>query len=309
MNKLRLILMTTSTLVLFAVCVFQAQAQATRTWVSGVGDDVNPCSRTAPCKTLAGAISKTAVNGEINAIDSGGFGAVTITKSITIDLSSVQGGVLTNAGNAINVNDSATANPGTIVVTLRGLDINGLGGATNGVRITSAKTVNIENSTIYGFTNGISDGRTTGGTLLVSDTIIRNNPNTNVALTTTSDPGVRAFLDKVQLKSAVAGLAVANGNTATITNSFINGNTSYGIVAFGANSTVTAKNCSISGNQTGVAINNGNPIIRISDLLITQNVTSLSIAGGSTGQILSFGDNKISGNTVDNPPSGIITQQ
>src|SRR4029434_3668867 len=59
--------------------------QATRTWVSGVGDDVTPCSRTAPCKTFAGAISKTAAGGEINAIDPGGFGAVTITKSITLD--------------------------------------------------------------------------------------------------------------------------------------------------------------------------------------------------------------------------------
>src|SRR5216684_8686022 len=62
-----------------------ANAQATRTWVSGVGDDANPCSRTAPCKTFAGAISKTAKGGEIDALDPGGFGAVTITKSITID--------------------------------------------------------------------------------------------------------------------------------------------------------------------------------------------------------------------------------
>jgi hypothetical protein len=62
-----------------------AQAQATRTWVSGVGDDANPCSRTAPCKTFAGAISKTAPGGEIDALDPGGFGALTITKSITID--------------------------------------------------------------------------------------------------------------------------------------------------------------------------------------------------------------------------------
>ncbi|MDX6509725.1 MAG: hypothetical protein QOG81_1477, partial [Gaiellaceae bacterium] len=71
-----------------------AFGQATRTWVSGVGDDANPCSRTAPCKTFAGAISKTATGGEINAIDPGGFGAVTITKAITIDLSSTLGGVL-----------------------------------------------------------------------------------------------------------------------------------------------------------------------------------------------------------------------
>src|ERR1700675_3597241 len=71
-----------------------AQAQATRTWVSGVGDDVNPCSRTAPCKTFAGAISKTQVNGEIDVLDPGGFGGVTITKSIIIDASPFIGGVL-----------------------------------------------------------------------------------------------------------------------------------------------------------------------------------------------------------------------
>src|SRR6185437_15309574 len=62
-----------------------AQAQATRTWVSGVGDDLNPCSRTAPCKTYAGAISKTDKDGEISTLDPGGYGTVTITKSITIN--------------------------------------------------------------------------------------------------------------------------------------------------------------------------------------------------------------------------------
>src|SRR5690349_19227494 len=67
---------------------------ASRTWVSGVGDDVNPCSRTAPCKTFAGAISKTDVNGEINCLDPGGFGAVTITKSITIDCHEIFASIL-----------------------------------------------------------------------------------------------------------------------------------------------------------------------------------------------------------------------
>src|SRR5215207_2565430 len=62
-----------------------AHAQATRTWVSGVGDDVNPCSRTAPCKTFAGAISKTAIHGEISVLDPGGYGTLNITKSITVD--------------------------------------------------------------------------------------------------------------------------------------------------------------------------------------------------------------------------------
>src|SRR5947208_4718790 len=83
-----------------------AFAQATRTWVSGVGDDANPCSRTAPCKTFAGAISKTAAAGEIDALDPGGFGSVTITKSITIDGITGLSGILAAGTNGINVNAS-----------------------------------------------------------------------------------------------------------------------------------------------------------------------------------------------------------
>src|SRR5476649_1143316 len=97
-----------------------ANAQATRTWVSGVGDDVNPCSRTAPCKTFAGAISKTAAGGEINCIDPGGFGALTITKAITIDCVNTEAGVLVSGTNGFVVNAGATD-----TVILRGLDIIG----------------------------------------------------------------------------------------------------------------------------------------------------------------------------------------
>src|SRR5271168_2938804 len=91
-----------------------ASAQATRTWVSGVGDDANPCSRTAPCKTFAGAISKTATGGEIDALDPGGFGALTITKSITIDGGPGIAGVLVSGTNGFTVNAGTSA-----VVTLR----------------------------------------------------------------------------------------------------------------------------------------------------------------------------------------------
>src|SRR5882762_10707525 len=116
---------------LLAVLIFMfafaslAQAQATRTWVSGVGDDVNPCSRTAPCKTFAGAISKTADGGEIDCIDPGGFGAVTITKSITIDGGGTFGSILAAGTNGVNVNDSGSGAPNTKVVQLRNLSING----------------------------------------------------------------------------------------------------------------------------------------------------------------------------------------
>src|SRR6476646_8645837 len=107
------------------ICSSLAQAQATRTWVSGVGDDVNPCSRTAPCKTFACAISKTAPGGEISVLDPGGFGAVTITKSITINGTGTLAGILSAGTNGVNVNDSATGTPNSIIVVLRDISING----------------------------------------------------------------------------------------------------------------------------------------------------------------------------------------
>lgn len=100
-----------------------AQAQATRTWVSGVGDDANPCSRTAPCKTFAGAISKTAAGGEISALDPGGFGAVTITKSITLNRDGNLTSIVINGTNGININAGASD-----VIILRSLSLNGTGG-------------------------------------------------------------------------------------------------------------------------------------------------------------------------------------
>src|SRR5436309_5110424 len=96
---------------LLVICLWPTgtQAQATRTWVSGVGDDANPCSRTAPCKTFAGAISKTAAGGEIDALDPGGYGTVTITKAITIDGGGGQvAGILAAATNGIHVAAGAT---------------------------------------------------------------------------------------------------------------------------------------------------------------------------------------------------------
>ena len=139
-----------------------AFAQATRTWVSGVGDDANPCSRTAPCKTFAGAISKTAVGGEISVLDPGGYGAVTITKPITISGVGEQSSILASGTNGVNVNITvapvAPHNPP--VVTLRNIQINGAGttlGLT-GVNVIStiATQVILDNVNIFGFSsNGV----------------------------------------------------------------------------------------------------------------------------------------------------------
>src|SRR5882762_1267341 len=137
--------------VLVFTCAFAslAHAQASRTWVSGVGDDANPCSRTAPCKTFAGAISKTAACGEIDALDPGGFGAVTITKSITLDGTGTFASILASGVNGIIINVAATD-----FVTIRGISINGTGAScsfgVNGINIvnTGPKDVNIEDCVI-----------------------------------------------------------------------------------------------------------------------------------------------------------------
>src|ERR1700719_1832480 len=139
-----------------AICLslfsMPANAQATRTWVSGVGDDANPCSRTAPCKTFAGAISKTAAAGEINVLDPGGFGAVTITKSITISSVGFEAGVLVASGAGIIVNALATDQ-----VVLEGLDIEGLGGGGDGVKVLAANVVYVVRCKIHHFTgNGVN---------------------------------------------------------------------------------------------------------------------------------------------------------
>ena len=170
-----------------------AFGQATRTWVSGVGDDANPCSRTAPCKTFAGAISKTANGGEINCLDPGGFGGVTITKSLTIKCHYTEGGVLVAGTNAIVVNAAATDK-----VTLRGLDINGTGvGAPVslvGVKVISAARVNVVDSEIYQFKAGVDVAPTSATTrvVLIRDHIHNNDlgvvtaPGNNAATLTTT---------------------------------------------------------------------------------------------------------------------------
>jgi hypothetical protein len=144
-----------------------AFAQATNTWVSGVGDDVNPCSRTAPCKTFPGAISKTAAGGQINALDSGGFGAVTITKSITIAGIGQGAGILVSGQNAITINAGVLD-----VVKLRHLQINGVSNSPIGIRFLAGAALIVDHVLIHGFVSGIE---TSAGSTLVHRSLIAQN--------------------------------------------------------------------------------------------------------------------------------------
>ena len=184
-----------------------AHAQATRTWVSGVGDDANPCSRTAPCKTFAGAISKTATGGEINVLDPGGFGGVTITKAISI-ISLFEAGVLVSGTNAIIINTPAAAK-----VLLEGLDIEGLGTGLQAVHIISQSKVTIQRCSIRNFTlNGVNIAGPAGTRVLVVGCFIYNNTG-GVSVGTAGVANVALVMGTVFDNNSSFATSIANTST------------------------------------------------------------------------------------------------
>ena len=275
---------------------------ATRTWVSGVGDDVNPGSFTAPCRTFAGAISKTADGGEIDVIGPGGsFGTVTITKSITIDGTGTFASILASGTTGIIVNAAG------INVTIRGVQINGAGAGITGIRIVSANRVHIEDCTIFGFTGGVAIGvrdiRTTGGKLFITNTTVRGSGQSGVVvLPTSGSTAIQAFLDNVRLEAnGNAGLTASTGSRVTISNSLAAGNTNFGLYANSAAGTseLNAESCVVTGNGQGVVADTGSTV-RISNLHVTNNATGL----GGAGTFATYGNNRIGGNGGGNSVPG-----
>ena len=283
MRKLVLWIAILGTILLPALYSAPAHAQATRTWVSGVGDDANPCSRTAPCKTFAGAISKTAPSGEINCLDPGGFGAVTITKSITLDCHEVFGSILVQGTNGVIINAGTTEN-----VTLRNLNFDGLSAnSPAAISILSAAKVYIEDVMIMGFTNGINDARTSGNTqLFVRNTITRNNTSVGIRVVATNPNSV--VLENVHSVGNAFGIAAGSGNFVTVSRSVASGNTGAGIEA-DAGAIQFVNNTEIASNGTGV-LANGTVQLANSDILF--NTTAI------TGATTSFGNNRIFGNAA-----------
>lgn len=273
-----------------------AQAQATRTWVSGVGDDVNPCSRTAPCKTWAGAISKTAAGGEIDALDPGGFGTLTITKSITVEGTQGAGfgSTLAAGTNGFIINDAT----GNAVVTLRNLSINGATTGTNGVRFLQGKALNIDHCEIFGFLTGTGFGidvaqNASAKELHVRDTNIFN-CITGVRINTTVGFFVSTF-DNVSIEKVNDdAMRLENGGFADVRDSVISFAVNQGIeMTGGGNSGVNLINGFIAHCGTGIAV--GGSTSRITHSTILQNATGVSFAGGS---LRSSGDNFFDGNTT-----------
>jgi hypothetical protein len=279
-----------------------ANAQATRTWVSGVGDDVNPCSRTAPCKTFAGAISKTATNGEINCLDPGGFGAVTITKSITIDCEDTQGSILAAGTNGVIINITAAADTKK-AVKLRGLSINGAATGINGVRVLATNSLTMEEVVIDGFTTHGVSIETTAGTPKVSIDSCSMRSNTGNGINTFIIGGtVSLDVSNTRLNNNSTGLSISSNTKATISQSVVNNNTT-GLVA--ASASMGVRSCTVSNNTTGISALAGGTFLIMGNM-ITNNGTGLSLGGGV---ITSFISNVFTGNTVNGVPTSAIALQ
>ncbi len=296
---------------LFALAT-AAQAQATRTWVSGVGDDVNPCSRTAPCKTFAGAISKTAKDGEISVLDPGGYGAVTITKSIYINGThgAGYGSILNTLTTGVNVNITDALDVRK-AVRLRALDINGAAQGINGVSILAANDVWIEDSVIdgntgNGSTSGIGVRVATSATcsLYISDTVIHKNV-TGVRVAATSGFAV-LNLRNCNIEGNTTGVEASTNGFVTIESSRIASNDSNAVLTSAAGSQLNVRDSVISNNGMAINAAAGSTVRALSNLLLN-NTTGF---GGTTSAIQSDGQNRSAGNTTPGSPGGgLVTIQ
>jgi hypothetical protein len=294
MKKSSLLLSLFGLLAVVSLPTSSAHAQATRTWVSGVGDDVNPCSRTAPCKTFAGAISKTAAGGEINCIDPGGYGTLTITKSITIDCGGTIGSVLNSGGiNGFVVNDSATATPNSINVVIRNVSINGAGttlGA-NGIRFTSGRSLSVENVTIENASGaGIDVNKTTFGSLTVRNVTFDKMP-IGIRLTTTTG-NITASISNSRFNNLSNTGVQANANSfANVSDCVFSTIGGAAMAANAATATVNARSNVVSNSNVGIhAVVSGAKVNATNNALFG-NSAALNVAAGAF--FLSGGDNKV----------------
>lgn len=310
-NKLLLIVLAAASLVFSAQ---SANAQASRTWVSGVGNDANPCSRTAPCKTFAGAISKTAAGGEISVLDPGGYGAVTINKSITIDGGGGQVASTLAAGtNGIVVNAGAGH-----TVTLRNLRINGLVGTPigglNGIQFLSGDALHIEHCTVFGFTqNGININLNSANAarVFVTDTVVSNSAG-GIAARNTGAGSVFVSVQRTTLaqNSAFGLKADGSGGGAIVgdlSDSLIAGNGTGVWSVGGPSATVTTiqitRSTIVSSVNTGAVADGtaGAAFILFSNTLFTSNKGGLSSIAG--GNLMTYKNNSTDGNF----PTGAFT--
>ena len=319
--KRTLLFISVAIAMLFCAMTSQAQAQASRTWVSGVGDDANPCSRTAPCKTFAGAISKTADCGEIDALDPGGFGTVTITKGIKIDGGGGEAGqvasILAGTGvPGVTVNNSSV---NCTKVVLRNLDMNGIQAATVGVNFLAGGYLALENVDIENFTQQCLNFQPSSGAAFTAYNSNFENCQQGGIVVSASSGTSRGNIEKSTIQrngfpGPASGLKAGNNALVNVHNTMISQNGAGGATTGGVDSSISTANisldlCTIS-NNFGFGVHSGNSsTIRIANSSIQLNTGTGMLADGS-GQMLTGNNNWLGGNGGgDGARTGLMTVQ
>jgi hypothetical protein len=288
-----------------------AHAQATRTWVSGVGDDVNPCSRTAPCKTWAGAISKTASGGIIDALDPGGFGAVTVTKPITLEGNGTLASILSSGVNGVIVNITSGTNRN---VVLRNILIDGSGVTlgTNGVRFIAGDGLLIDNCSLKAFSGSAVDFENDLGTgrLIIHNSVISQAATNGVLVKPLAGAtAARATIEGSNISLCGQGVRAEDKSDVTVYHSVISNNTGGGVFSFSAaaNGTVIVVDHSEASHNggSGLRTSGANAIMRVSDTVIVGNQTGVDHAGGGT--LESFLNNVFTLNSTQGTFTGSVT--
>jgi hypothetical protein len=290
----------------FCAMTSAAQAQATRTWVSGLGDDANPCSRTAPCKTFPGAYSRTAVGGEIDVIDPGGFGTVTISKSLTIDGGGGQvASILASSVNAVVINGGASDR-----VILRNLRINGISQSSfpglSAVVFNSGLSLIIENTNIENFSvNGVTFQPTVASSLTIINSSIENCGNDGILFSTAASGGGvnRGTVRNTMIaNSGKNGVEVGANSRMELYSGMSSRNglivaTGDGVVANGgANTFVDLDDMLISDNGGNGIHAQSSSIIRVSNSSLNNNGGLGVSTDGGVGQAFSGLNNRVKGN-------------
>jgi hypothetical protein len=276
-----------------------ALAQAPRTWVSGLGDDVNACSRFAPCKTFAGAIARTNPEGEINCIDSGGFGQVIISKSVTIDGTGCQAATFAPSASGITINITA-ATDAAKTVRLRALSITGMSVGANGIRVMAARKVIIEDMVIDGFTQfGISI-ESPNANVFVKRTTIRNIVQTGISVSSTIAQGSTAlWVDQCSFLNCSSGLEVRSATRTSLRDTSMTNNR---IALTATDSEVSVVNCNFSQNVVAIQSRSRSTIF-LSLVTVAFNERGLDLSGG---KIISFKNNFLHSNITDGVPSSTL---
>jgi len=266
----------------------------TRTYVSGTGSDSFPCTIAQPCKTLHAALSLTVAGGEIFLLNSANYGPVTITKAVTITGEGAVAGMLSTSGAGITINAGAND-----VINLRGLAIDGGNSGTFGIQFNSGLSLNVQKSLIRNFSNcGISFAPSGASSLFVSDTVLTHNGNNGILIANSA----AGALSRVTASSNGVGVSASGaGASITVTDTVASNNT-YGIGASSA--AVMVRNSIISNNAVGIAADQS-ATVRITQSTITGNGTGWQATNG--GQLLTYGNNNVDGNTTNGAATTTLT--